>query len=91
MNIAQAKVAALGAGIPEGDITVAVLEQFGWSPSAGAANALAVDISGPAVSPAQVVQYCDALVAEAKANNVASNVLNGIVKVAGMAMKFAGI
>jgi hypothetical protein len=68
----------------EGEPTPQILRLYGWEPADPLAG---VDISGPAVSPAELKDHLALLAEEAKANNVPAKIMEGIAKFGGMALK----
>jgi hypothetical protein len=86
-TVAEVRAAVVTAGY-EGEPTPEILRQFGWEPADPLEH---VEIVAPVRTVDQMRDDAALLVQEAKENNVATNVINGIMKFAGIAIKAAGL
>lgn len=86
-TVAEVRAAVIAAGY-EGEPTPEILRQFGWAPADPLKD---VEIAAPVRTPEQMRDDAALLVQEAQENNVATNIVNGIMKFAGIAIKASGV
>jgi hypothetical protein len=80
----EAKAKAIAAGIPEGQLTEAIIALFGYDP-ANPTEGLEV---GPVISTSEQLQDLRNLKAESDANNLPKNIASGVKVALGIAAKF---
>ena len=85
MDYAQAKAAAVAAGIPEEDLTVEVIRTFGWIPNDPSA---AFTPNEPKLTPEEMKAHLAALQAEGQANQWPALAMKSLSRLAGALLVF---